>query len=60
MAVESAMASGPGCLDQRTVDMKSYWVAKTESSCTPMVWDSFKATMRGSFAAAFGQAHKAS
>lgn len=47
-------------LDQSMADMKSYWVINRCSADVPVVWDAFKATAHGSFAAAIGGAHKAS
>lgn len=40
--------------------MKSYWATNTQSASLPVVWDALKATMWSSFAAAIGQACKAS
>lgn len=47
-------------IDQTSADMKLYWVNNKHSADIPMVWDAFKATTHGSFAAAIGRAHKAS
>lgn len=46
--------------DQALVNMKSFWVTNNQSASIPVVWDALKATMHGSFAAAIGQACKAS
>lgn len=47
-------------VDQSMADMKSYWITNRQSASIPVVWDAFKATARGSFAAAIGQTRKAS
>lgn len=47
-------------VDQSAAEMKSYWITNRQSASVPVVWDAFKATTRGSFAAAIWQACRAS
>lgn len=42
--------------DRGTADIRSHWATNAQSASNPVVWEAFKATMRGSFAAAIGQA----